>query len=260
MIGLDSGWRALPDGKVEFILQIAPNEVEIFKQEKAIQADIPEELPEVRCLRVEIGNDVVPREKLTKPTAAKSRTSAASSRPDLRAPPAAAQSKSPFSALTSLWDRYPLPRNASDPTDRPAERDDFNSKKTGVNREPLDRKTNEDPPFSGDRFKSRSDDLSRPFDRVGEEDRQRRTEASSKQSSSPSKQSPSLSNQSPPASTGSFTVVVLVLLGSLGGNVYMGWITWETRARYHALVRRRKKGERHLREDVYDTDREAEEE
>lgn len=37
--------------------------------------------------------------------------------------------------------------------------------------------------------------------------------------------------------------LMLGLLGSLGGNVYLGWITWETRARYRALLRRRRKGD-----------------
>jgi len=37
--------------------------------------------------------------------------------------------------------------------------------------------------------------------------------------------------------------LLLGLLGSLGGNVYLGWITWETRARYRALLRRRRKGD-----------------
>ena len=164
--------------------------------------------------------------------------------------PLATQSKSPFAALTSLWDRYPLPQNASDPTpDRPAERDVFGSKRAGSNREPLDRKPNDDPPFSGEISKSRPDSLSQAAERVGEDNRQPRAESSSKESL-----------HEPPKSTGSFTAVVLVLLGSLGGNVYMGWITWETRGRYHALVRRRKKGERHSREDADDAGREAEEE
>jgi hypothetical protein len=58
-----------------------------------------------------------------------------------------------------------------------------------------------------------------------------------------------------------FTIAVLALFGSLGGNVYMGWITWETRARYHALVRRRKRKAEHFRrETTYDSDAEAEEE
>jgi hypothetical protein len=35
----------------------------------------------------------------------------------------------------------------------------------------------------------------------------------------------------------------LGLLGSMGGNLYLGWITWETRARYRALLRRRRRGD-----------------
>jgi hypothetical protein len=54
--------------------------------------------------------------------------------------------------------------------------------------------------------------------------------------------------------------VVIVLCGSLGGNLYMGWITWETRARYHALVRRRKKKGLRPREKDYDSGAEADEE
>jgi len=35
----------------------------------------------------------------------------------------------------------------------------------------------------------------------------------------------------------------LGLLGSFGGNIYLGWITWETRARYRTLLRRRRHGD-----------------
>lgn len=43
---------------------------------------------------------------------------------------------------------------------------------------------------------------------------------------------------------GSLAAVLIALCGSLGGNLYLGWMMWETRRRYRGLLeRQRKKGE-----------------
>ncbi len=41
-----------------------------------------------------------------------------------------------------------------------------------------------------------------------------------------------------------FMLVLAGLLGSVSGNLYLGWITWETRSRYRRLLRQSSGGER----------------
>ena len=33
-------------------------------------------------------------------------------------------------------------------------------------------------------------------------------------------------------------IMLALLLGSVSGNLYLGWITWDTRGRYRRLLRR----------------------
>jgi hypothetical protein len=227
-MGLDVGWRPLPGGGVEYIIQIAPHELEVFKQEKSIEGDIPAHLRDIRSYRIVVGNDVLPRQDPPKssPTAATAKTPTSPAWPDIPTSPSGqgkgkAAAYNPFSALTSLWDKYPVGQSPSGPSKRPGEQESAAAKKTGADSTP----------------EEKSPKVERP--------------APKEASREPAKETPK--------SSGPFTVVMVALLGSLGGNLYMGWITWETRARYHALVRRRKE-EHPLRERTHDSDVEAENE
>lgn len=215
LLGLDVGWRALPGGGVEYIIQIAPHELEVFKQDKSIEGDIPSQLRDIRSYRIVVGNDVLPREDppKTPPTTATSpavppwpgtTTSAAGDRKK--------SGRSFFSPIASLWDRYPFAKSDSDPTKRIGQPEPSAPKKTESGR-----KTEEKP--------------------------------------TPSTQSIS---KEPPKPMSSWITMGIVLCGSLGGNLYLVWITWETRARYHALVRRRKKAERHSSDRRFDPDPDSE--
>jgi len=251
MIGLDSGWKALPGGGIEYILQISRQELELFKQDQNIEVDIPPKLREIHTLRVVVGSDVLPREDPVKTPA----TAASAAKPpsasgglDLRrllpsqGKTAAYQ---PFAALTSLWDKYPFPQNASDPTDRSATRDTAPTRRIGSGRQPIEQPPQDEPPPFRDGSKARPRDIPQLPGSAAANGLEGRAETGTKE---PGK----ASSKEPAKNTGPFTVVVLVLLGSLGGNVYMGWITWETRARYHALVHRRKKGEHHSGERIHE--------
>ena len=229
LLGLDVGWRPLPGGGVEYIIQIAPHELEVFKQEKSIEGDIPEHLRDIRSYRIVVGNNVLPRQDPPKssPSAATAKTPTSPAWPDIPTSPSGqgkgkAAAYNPFSAVTSLWERYPFAQSSSDPSKRTGEKETSGPKKPGTD--------------------SKSEEKSPKVERL----------ASKEASREPSKETPK--------SSGPFTVVMVALLGSLGGNLYMGWITWETRARYHALVRRRKKEEHPLRERTHDSDAEAENE
>jgi hypothetical protein len=219
LMGLDVGWSALPGGGVEYIIQIAPHELEVFKQDKSIEGDIPSHLRDIRAYRIVVGNNVLPRQdppKASPAAAATAKTPTSPAWPDNNSTSPSGQSKgktaayNPFAALIPPWDKYPVGQSPSDPSKRPGEPESAAAKKTNVD--------------------SKTEDKSPKVERLP--------------SREPSREAP----KETPKSSGPFTIVMVVLLGSLGGNLYMGWITWETRARYHALVRRRKKEEHHLRE------------
>ena len=181
--GSDAGWRPLPGGGVEYIIQIAPSELELF-QKYGLEGDVRPDLRDIRSYRVVVGNDVLPRQDPPKPRPTAPRPSTPSGW-DFATAYSAQRSQSsgfqPFAALAALWDRYP---------------------------------------FAGETAKP----------------------------------PPKETSTEPPASWGPFTAIVVALLGSLGGNLYMGWITWDTRARYHALVRRRKRADHDARENADDSD------
>jgi hypothetical protein len=214
---------------MEYIIQFAPHELEILKREQdGVEGDVPPEVKDIRAYRVVVGNDVLPRQDSPRQASATPKVSSPVPWPGISpTPPAQTKpsSNNPFAALNSLVSRYPFGQTTSDPTKRTEENEAPRLKATGADW----------------RFGETQPKVERPA-----------TRESPKETKEPSKET---SKPWVP-----FTVVVLALFGSLGGNVYMGWITWETRARYHALVRRRKKGEHFRRETTYDSDTEAEEE
>ncbi len=227
LLGLDVGWRPLTGGGVEYTIQIAPHEMDIFKQ-NGIEGDVPPQLRDIRVYRVVVGNDVLLRQDPPKQPPTTSKLSSPTAGPDVAASSSAQRKSSaynPFSSLSSLVSRYPFGQSDSDPAKRPVEKEASGPKAT-----------------SSDRW-------------FGE--KQPKVEhATTKETTKETKET----SKETPKPWLPFTVVVLALFGSLGGNLYMGWIMWETRARYHALVRRRKKGEHSLRETTYEPDAEAEDE
>jgi len=214
LVGLDVGWRALPAGGVEYIIQIAPYELEVFKQDKSIEGDIPSQLRDIRSYRIVVGTDVLPREDPPKTTSAAVAPPATPLWPGTTTNASGERTRSArgfFSPVASLWDRYPFAQSDSDPTKRIGQPEPSETKKTA--NIPSDRKSEQKPAPS--------------------------VQTNSKEPTKPSS---------------SWITIGIVLCGSLGGNLYLVWITWETRARYHALVRRRKKAERHSRDRVFDPD------
>jgi hypothetical protein len=211
LMGLNVGWRALPGGGVEYIIQIAPHELDIFKQDKSIEGDVPAHLRDIRSYRIVVGNEVLPRQDPPKPPP--TRTASL----DLPAGPSAKRGASgyyPFTGLTSWWEKYPFAK-ASPPE---------SAKRTS------------DTPSAGSKTLSsdRKIDEKKPDDKTAKS------------------QHPATKEAARPWLP--FTVAVVALFGSLGGNLYLGWITWETRKRYRALLRRRKKAEHDRREESRERD------
>jgi hypothetical protein len=228
VLGLNAGWKPLPGGGVEYIIQIAPHELEIFKQEKIIESEVPPQVKDIRSYRIQIGNELLPKQDPLPPkTPSTPLTPARPASPaePAKAPPAKrTPAFNPFSSLTSFAERYPSSQGSPASPGSSAEsakRDGarlFGSAKAPDDKTPGGKKPDDKKP----------DDKS-------------------------AKSQPPASKE-PAKPWVPFTVAVVALFGSLGLNVYLGWITSETRKRYRSLLRRRTKSDHHRKGETHEPD------
>jgi len=62
-IGVDVGWRPTPDGRIEYIIQVTPEELQNLDLGDVIAAsDVPSNLPPIASYRIVVGRSVLPRE------------------------------------------------------------------------------------------------------------------------------------------------------------------------------------------------------
>jgi len=62
-IGVDVGWRPTPDGRIEYIIQVTPEELQDLDLGDVIAAsDVPSNLPPIASYRIVVGRSVLPRE------------------------------------------------------------------------------------------------------------------------------------------------------------------------------------------------------
>ncbi len=88
VVGVEVGWQRLPEGGMQYIIQLEPQTLEALRAGEAIESDIPPSAGEIRSYRLIVGKKVLPRE--TPPATAKT----AEPKPADRPPP------SPPHALT----------------------------------------------------------------------------------------------------------------------------------------------------------------
>ena len=62
-LGIDYSWQPLPEGGVEYIIQLDPQTLESLRAGEAIQSDIPPTAGEVRSYRIVVGAKRLPREE-----------------------------------------------------------------------------------------------------------------------------------------------------------------------------------------------------
>jgi hypothetical protein len=188
-LGIDVGWQPLPGGGVEYIIQIAPQAMEVLKAGDWIQSDVPAEVKHIRAYRIMVGTGKLPREL---PAAS------GSDRPDPLLPPP----RTP--AIEPDLPRAPLlvpPQNTESTGPQPAPR--------ALPPEPAGK------PMAAEKA------------------------VFVEQAGAPQQAGPKPAD-SPPPPARPWTVLILVTLAlcaSLGGNVYLGWITWDVHRRYRALAR-----------------------
>ena len=66
-LGIDVGWQRLPEGGMEYIIQLDPQTLEVLRKGEPIQSDIPRTAGEVRSYRIIVGAKKQPRETPSTP-------------------------------------------------------------------------------------------------------------------------------------------------------------------------------------------------
>ena len=186
MLGIDVGWQRLPDGGLEYIIQIQPHMLETLKAGSPIASDIPPHLRDVRGYRIVVGTARLPRESLPEVTPQRHTDPFSLSPGGLKGESSAFASPSDSGRKQAPGKLFP------DPTGKPLkEQQAAYVESKDVPEEP------------------------------------EKTESDAEKSSDEGSSKPWLP----------LTLALAGLFGSLGGNLYLGWIHWGTRSRYRALLR-----------------------
>ncbi len=197
LIGIETGWRPLPGGGVEYTIQVNPREADILLREKGFSSDVPPHLRDVRVFQVKIGTDVLDQIDPPKQRASGTR-------------PAEAL---PFGSGTQ-GQSGKRPWRMGNPTEPPPDA-------TAKSKREIQR-------AAGEEGKGLS-----LFEKKPDDDKRGK---GGKATAAEDESEPSGGSWWP-------LTLVLALLGSFGGNLYLGWITWETRNRYRTLLHRRSETE-----------------
>jgi hypothetical protein len=67
-LGVDVGWQRLPEGGVQYLIQIPPATLDALKAGEAIESDIPPTLKDIRSYRITVGNKPLSRDVVTSET------------------------------------------------------------------------------------------------------------------------------------------------------------------------------------------------
>jgi hypothetical protein len=230
-LGIDVGWQPLPEGGLEYIIQIEPNMLQRLKDGVEITSDVDPSLRGIRSYRIVVGNKELPRRALPEP-AGESLTLPEDSPP-----------LNKEHASTDPW-RLPADPNR-DRLDWPR-RDRFGSPPAAK-------------PVSSSQSPSDAGQVSRPPRLLDPANTTRPIEGSSTAflqpptAAEPKPSTPAVANVQPatekiPPLT--WTVTIGALIAAVGGMLYLGWIAWDYRARYRALLERMMEGGRLPRSEV----------
>jgi hypothetical protein len=61
IVGVNAGWQPLPEGGMEYIIQLDPQSLEALKAGQAIQSDVPPRAGEVRTYKIVLGAEKLPQ-------------------------------------------------------------------------------------------------------------------------------------------------------------------------------------------------------
>jgi len=217
-LGVDAGWQPLADGGLEYIIQIPPHALERLKQGEAVASDIPVTLRGVRSCRIVVGSRELPRESL----------------PELAVGSLEMPDDSPQPhAAGPLLDPFRLPGHRGADRATTAGADSLTGPLLPM-QSPSDR-----PPAGQTPRPLSPDPATRPLEG-------QRAAFLEQQPGEPPKPQVTLAGNEPKATAAdvekvpplAWTLTVGALIAAVGGMLYLGWVAWDYRARYRALLER----------------------
>lgn len=229
VVAVDTGWQPVEGGGYEYIIQIEPSLVDVLVQGEAVTSEVPAALQSVRRYRVVVGSGKLPR--IDPPAAKSPAAEPAASQPLPLGPP-------PTEPVAEPAPLEPAPTNpAADQP--PASAAPAAEGPTASAPPPNSSELKEDSaptppaefaePIAAEPPPIRFPDAAQPEQLAAHETAQPAAEEGS---------GPGAAAGPPARPWGALLLVAVGLFASLSGNVYLGWITWGTRKRYRALVRR----------------------
>ena len=202
--GINAGWEPLPEGGVQYLIQIEPGLLESRGPGESIESCIPPEVQDVRAVRILVGTGPLPRELPVKPTAESDDESWSPTQPK--------PGPDPSGPATDSIPYTPPPPSTFFPSP--------NGRRIGTQpagyEEPLETATTD--PKSTD---PKSTATEKPS--LEEE---------------PRKESPPADETDPDKPWWPLTFAFFGLFASLGVNGFLLWIVADFRSRYRALLRR----------------------
>ncbi len=243
---VEVGWRPLPGGGMQYLIQLDPATVEILlRTGQAIDSYIPPQVKDVRGFQIGVGTGKLPRidPPATAQPSAQQKPSDAAPVP----PSSAGIRKGPgLGSLASPGTPFSLPKAQSPESPGRPPFGGFRSP-PWVTEKPGS-PTKEEPPRQ-----LPADPTSRPFsEKPSPKAAPGKASAATFEQWVGNKQGSGKQESSAAAGQGetaparpwtALTLALAGLFGSLGGNVYLGWLLVETRRRYRAALRRLKRVE-----------------
>lgn len=243
---VEVGWRPLPGGGMQYLIQLDPATVEVLlRTGQAIDSYIPPQVKDVRGFQIGVGTGKLPR--IDPPATAQ--RSDTQKPPDTAAVPPSSVGTRKGPGLGSLappGSPFSLPKaHGPESAGRPpfgglksppwvTEKVDSSTKEEPPRQLPADpssRPFSEKPPAKSAPGKASAATFEQWVGHKEESDKHESSAAAGQRETVPARPWTAL------------TLALAGLFGSLGGNVYLGWLLIETRRRYRAALRRLKRVE-----------------
>ena len=226
--GIDAGWEPLPEGGVQYLIQIDPGLLESRGLGESLESCIPPQVQDVRVVRISVGTGPLPRELPPEPAA----------EPEDNSPVAEPEAKSwslrdPQREPADLPPDGPVtdPFTVKPPSYTPPPPQTFHPDPDG---QPIAAQTGHEEPLGGTTAEPKPPpSTARP--------------STASQSTSAAKLRPEKDSDKAEKTPGNsesgkpwwpLTLVFFGLFASLGVNGFLLWIVADFRSRYRALLRR----------------------
>ena len=231
-LGIEGGWRPLPDGGFEYTIQIEPHMLDELARGEALFSDVPPKVRDVRSYRIIVGTGKLPQEGGIEPALgdrppAGESVDGAGVTPPLATPPLEDPGGAP-AFPGAISEPAPTPDPQQPPDDPPG------PSAPGVSASvPWDRPRTLPAPTDSQPLPEFDGIPAHFVDQQGNAARPRSDDPQEEAEATPSADAEETGK--PPAP---FTLVLAGFLGSFGGMLYTGWLAWEYRRRYRTLLER----------------------